>query len=229
MRKHYAWLWFDADGTLFDYSRAECVALEKSFQSLNAPFEDRYLDTYRRINQQLWQALERREISAAVLKVRRFESMIEELQLACSPSEMSAAYVDQLALCAELIEGAHEVLHALSPSCRFAIVTNGLETVQRSRLARSPIRHLIAEMIISEEVGSAKPEPAFFEAASARLGNPDKREVLMIGDSLSSDIRGGIDYGLDTCWFNPGAAARPDGLQITHEISHLSELLEVLE
>jgi 2-haloacid dehalogenase len=228
MRRHYPWLWFDADGTLFDYNRAESVALQQAFQCVNLPFDEEYLAVYRRINQQLWQALERREITSAALPVRRFELVAETLQLACSPSEMSAIYLEQLALCSELIDGALDVLRALRETCRFAIVTNGFQAVQRSRLARSAIREYITDVIISEEVGAAKPTSAFFAAAFDRLGHPDKSDVLLIGDSLTSDMQGGVDYGLATCWFNPAGEPRPDGLPITYEIADLRELLDVL-
>lgn len=228
MRRHYPWLWFDADGTLFDYDRAESVALQQAFQCVDQPFDEGVLPVYRRINQQLWQALEQREISSAALPVRRFEMLAEELQLTCSPGEMSAVYLEQLGLCSELIDGACEVLHALRATCRFAIVTNGFQTVQRSRLARSAIREYIVDVIVSEEVGAAKPKPDFFAAAFARLGHPDKDDVLLIGDSLTSDMQGGVDYGLATCWYNPAGAPRPEGLPITYEIAGLRELLGVL-
>lgn len=228
MKRHYPWLWFDADGTLFDYNRAEGIALRQAFQSVNAPFKDEYLDIYRKINQRLWQALEQREITPAVLQTRRFELLQEAIQLTFAPSQMSEAYLEQLAIRAELIDGAHEVLRALQGTCQFAIVTNGLQAVQRSRLAHSLIRDYIAELIISEEVGVAKPRPGFFAAAFERLGNPAKSDVLIIGDSLTSDMQGGADYGIDTCWFNPAAEPRPDDLQITYEIASLHELLDVL-
>ena len=226
MRKHYPWLWFDADNTLFDYNRAEITALKKAFQSVNAPFEDEYLDSYRRINRSLWLALERREITPDALRTRRFELLLAAIRLDCSPVQMSMAYVEQLAICAELIDGAYEVLSALQGNCRLAILTNGLQDIQRSRLAHSSIRDYITEMIISEEVGAAKPDPAFFEAAFARLGYPAKRDVLMIGDSITSDIQGGVAYGIDTCWYNPTAEPRPGDLKITYEIASLRELLE---
>ena len=228
MRKHYPWLWFDADGTLFDYNRAEGIAIKNAFEALSIPFNDECLEVYRRINKQLWQALERREITPDVLQVRRFEMLQEALQLSFSPCHLGTAYLEQLAIRAELIDGASEILHTLHGRCRVAIVTNGLQAVQRSRLANSLIRDYIAELIISEEVGAAKPKPGFFEAASARLGHPAKSDVLMIGDSLTADMQGGLDYGLDTCWYNPSAEPRPGDLQITYEIAHLRELLEVL-
>jgi 2-haloacid dehalogenase len=234
MKKHYPWLWFDADGTLFDYNRAEATALRKAFQSLTLPFEDEYLGVYRRINHGLWQALEQREITPAVLRFRRFELLLESLQLSGSPHQMSTAYVEQLAICTDLIDDAYEVLQTLQGRSQLAIVTNGLQAVQRSRLAHSRIRDFITELIISEEVGAAKPQPAFFEAAfartGARFGQPAKSDVLLIGDSLTSDIQGGVDYGLDTCWYNPTAEPRPGDLQqITYEIRYLRELFEVLE
>jgi YjjG family noncanonical pyrimidine nucleotidase len=228
MKKHYPWLWFDADGTLFDYDRAECTALRLAFQSLDIPYADEFLDIYRGINQKLWQALERSEITPALLPVRRFEQLREALHLDYSPSQMSAAYLEYLALQTDLIDGAQDVLHALQATCRIAVVTNGLKVVQRNRMAHSAIREYISGLIISEEVGAAKPEPAFFEAAFARLGHPAKSDVLLIGDSLSSDIQGGVDYGLDTCWYNSEAEPRPADLPVTYEIKHLPELLEII-
>lgn len=228
MSKHYPWLWFDADGTLFDYNQAESGALESTFQSLQIPFEENHLAVYRRINQQLWQAFERQEIMPDVLQVRRFELLLETLDLQVSPDLLSSTFIERLALQTALIDGALDVLEALRGKSRIAIVTNGLKNVQPSRLALSPIGKFISALIISEEVGAAKPSPLFFEAASASTGNPPKDGVLLIGDSLSSDMRGGVDYGLDTCWFNPDGLAQPDGLAITYEISHLRQLLDIV-
>jgi len=229
LKKHYPWLWFDADGTLFDYNRAEATALRQAFHSLSLPFEDSYLEVYRGINQGLWQALERHEITPAVLRMRRFELLLEAIQLSSSIDRMSSLYLEQLAICTDLIEGAYQVLQTLHGTSRIAIVTNGLDAVQRSRLERSTIRGFITELIISEEIGAAKPQAAFFDAASARTGHPPKSDILLIGDSLTSDMQGGADYGIDTCWYNPAGEPRPAGLPITYEIRRLLELLEMIE
>jgi YjjG family noncanonical pyrimidine nucleotidase len=230
MKKHYPWLCFDADGTLFDYDYAEAQALKNTFLAINLPFEDGYLDVYRGINQGLWQALERHEITPAVLPLRRFELLLDSLQVRGPAQRMSSVYLEQLALCAESVEGAYEVLQALHSKSRIAIVTNGLQSVQRGRLGRSSVRDFIDKLVISEEVGAAKPQAAFFDAVFARLGNPLKSDVLIIGDSLSSDIQGGLDYGLDTCWYNPTHQPLPAHLgRITFEIKHLRELLDLLE
>ena len=229
MKKHYPWLWFDADNTLFDYDRAEGLALKNTFGSLELRFEDDYLDTYQRINRGLWQALEKQEITSTLLRVRRFELLLEAVQLTGSADQMSTSYIEQLGLRAELMDGAYEVLDALHSKCKFAIVTNGLQAVQRGRLENSTIKGFISELIISEEVGAAKPHAAFFDEAFARTGHPARSDVLIIGDSLTSDIRGGVDYGIDICWYNPKAEARPADLPITYEIRHLRELLNLLD
>jgi 2-haloacid dehalogenase len=229
MKKHYPWLWFDADGTLFDYNRAEASALRNTFHSLTLPFEDAYLDIYRRINHGLWQALERQEITQAVLRFRRFELLMEELQVTGSPEQMGSVYVEQLSICSELIDGAYQVLQDLHGKSQIAIVTNGLQTVQRGRLDNSIIKSFISELIISEEVQAAKPHAAFFDVAFERCGQPPREDVLIIGDSLTSDIRGGVDYGIDTCWYNPAGEARPEELPITYQIQHLNELLDILD
>ena len=127
------------------------------------------------------------------------------------------------------MDGAYAVLQTLSGSSQIAIVTNGLEAVQRSRLMRSTIHPFVTELIISEEVGAAKPHPAYFDAAFARIGNPPKRDVLIIGDSLTSDIQGGVDYAIDTCWYNPAGERKPESLHITYQIRGLSELLKIIE
>lgn len=227
MKKHYPWLWFDADETLFDYSQAEASALQHAFTALGLPFEDAYLKLYREINQRLWQALERREITQADLRPRRFELLLQAIHQDASIDRISSTYLDHLATCAELNEGAYEVLETLSKTCRIAIVTNGLSSVQRGRLACSVIQPFVGELVISEEIGAAKPGAAFFEVVSARTGHPDKRDVLLIGDSLTSDMRGGVDYGIDTCWYNPSGQPLPD-LPITYEIHHLRDLLDML-
>ena len=229
MNKRYQWLLFDADGTLFDYVRAEALALEKTFQHVGVPFEQRYLDKYQQINRQIWQALEQKQITPDVLRVRRFELLFEKLGIALSPVVFSEAYLKYLADCGELIEGAQDILEALRAKYRFAILTNGLQSVQRNRLARSAIRDYIAALVISEEIGFAKPERGFFEAAFARLGNPPREQVLMIGDSLTSDIQGASAYGIDTCWYNPERQPRPSSPVITYEITHLRELIALLE
>lgn len=225
---HYRWLLFDADGTLFDYDRAERVALEQALGHIGVSFEPGHLTSYRRINQALWQRVETGDIKPGEVKVRRFELLLEAIGVAQSAAALSASYLECLANCSELVEGAEAVLQALHRKYRIAIVTNGLTVVQRGRLARSVIRHHVSDIIISEEIGAAKPAREFFDTAFARLANPAKREVLMIGDGWSSDIQGAVEYGIDACWYNPGGKPRPADLKIAREIASLRELADWL-
>jgi 2-haloacid dehalogenase len=223
--QRYQWLLFDADGTLFDYERAESAALAEAFRSIGAVFDPGYLATYQRINNALWQGVERGEITPGFVKVRRFELLLETIGLEYSPDAFSANYLECLAARSELIEDAADVVQALQGKYRIAILTNGLQVVQRGRLARSVIRQHISEIIISEEIGFAKPAGEFFDAAWARLGHPSRREALMIGDGWTSDIVGANRYGLDTCWYNPAGKPRPGGCEVTREIASLRELV----
>ena len=227
--QRYQWLLFDADGTLFDFERAEVTAFEQAFGLMGVKFEPSYLATYQRINQTLWQAVESGEIKPAVVKLRRFEILLEAIGVDISAVKLSDAYVECLAARAELIEDANEVLQALHGKYRIAILTNGLQAVQRGRLARSVIRDHIADIIISEEIGFVKPAREFFDIALARIGNPSIREVLMIGDSWTSDIQGAVQSGIDACWYNPNKKPRPTSLEITREITSLRELVTWLK
>ena len=225
----YRWLLFDADGTLFDYEQAESVALGQAFARIGATFDSAcHLPTYRRINQALWLGVEQGEITPGVVKVRRFELLLEAIRMTHSAAALSDAYLGCLANCSELLEDAEVVLGALHKQYQIAILTNGLKEVQRGRLARSPIRHHISDIIISEEIGAAKPAREFFEKAFARLGHPPKQEVLMIGDGWGSDIQGAVQYGIDACWYNPSRKPRPTNLAITREIASLRELSDWL-
>ncbi len=229
MTSRYPWLLFDADDTLFDYARAEAEAVRGAFAAHGAAFEDAWLASYQVVNARAWRALEEGRVTPARLRVGRFEELFAELGLALDPVAFSAVYLAQLAMQAHLMDGALEVVEALRPSHRLAIITNGLSDVQRPRIASSTLAGVVEQLVISEEVGAAKPDPAIFEVALARMGSPNPRDVLVIGDSLSSDIAGGVAAGLDTCWFNPRAKPRGDAPAPTYEIRRLEELLSLLQ
>ncbi|MBN1993053.1 MAG: YjjG family noncanonical pyrimidine nucleotidase [Anaerolineae bacterium] len=224
----YKWLLFDADGTLFDYDRAEQFALQHTFGQLGYPFEERYLHAYRRINHAIWLEFEQGKIDQASLRTRRFELLFETVNITYNPQVFSAAYLANLAAASFLMAGAEETVELLSPKYNILIITNGLAEVQRPRFKGSAIYRHIKEIIISEEVGAAKPDPQIFSLAFARMRHPAKNEVLIIGDSLTSDIQGGRNYGIDTCWFNPHRQINGQILP-TFEIQTLAELPRILE
>jgi 2-haloacid dehalogenase len=222
--KPYRWLLFDADDTLFDYDRSEVTALENACRHFNLAYSPGTLETYKKYNRQLWRAFELGEVTSEELRVRRFELLFGELGLSQNAGEFSQVYLEELSGCAFLLDGAEEVVRVLHQKYRLAMITNGLKIVQRPRIARSAIHDCFEDLIISEEIGAAKPETLFFEMTFQRLGYPTKEECLVIGDSLTSDMLGGCNYGLDTCWFNPKHLTRPAELAITYEIQRLEEL-----
>ncbi len=220
----YTWLLFDADGTLFDFDQAERLALEMTFQAFELAFGDQAERAFHEINAAVWLDFEQGRISSVELRVLRFERLFAALDWQADAKAVSAFYQRGLASHSTLLPGAEQTVRALAGRYRLAIITNGLQDVQRPRLAASPIAQYMEAVVISEEVGAAKPSPLFFDAAFALIGNPPKELVLVIGDSLTSDIMGGALYGLDTCWVNPKGQPGEPELDITYEIRMVSEL-----
>jgi 2-haloacid dehalogenase len=225
----YKWLLFDADGTLFDYDKAEALALRSTFQALGWAYEARYAQVYRRINGEIWLDFENGKISQERLRTRRFELLFDAIGIECDPGEFSGRYLANLALGTYLIEGAEDVVKSLHGRVGLLLITNGLAEVQRPRFARSSVGQYFSVVVISEEVGAAKPDTAIFEVAFAKMDFPKKEDVLIVGDSLTSDIKGGHNYGIDTCWFNPERKASDSDVVARYEIGELEELLLLLE
>lgn len=223
----YTWLLFDADDTLFDFPRAEANALRWTLEQSSLLFRPEFFAIYSRCNQQVWKEFERGEITTLELRVKRFRLFFQEAGIAGDPQAASPLYLRNLALGADLLPGAEEVIRALRGRFRLALVTNGLKEVQRPRLERSALRDGFERVFISEEIGAAKPSRDYFEAVFRGIGNPPKQSVLLIGDSLTSDMRGGLDYGLDTCWYNP--LGKTTDLPVTYQIAQLTELLALLK
>jgi 2-haloacid dehalogenase len=223
----YTWLLFDADDTLFDFPRAEANALRWTLEQVGLPFETPYFEIYSRHNLAVWKEFERGEVTSAELRTRRFRLFFDEVGFAADPEAVSPLYLRNLARGTDLLPGAEEVIRFLKPRFRLALVTNGLADVQNPRLARSVLADCFEKVFISEEVGAAKPSIAYFDAVFGAIGNPPKNEVLIIGDSLSSDMQGGLGYGIDTCWYNP--ARKTTDLPVTYQISQLLELIQILD
>lgn len=224
----YTWLLFDADGTLFNYDQAEASALEQTFEYFQLRYELTYRQTYQRINHHLWLDFEKGLVTSESLRVKRFELLCAELGIQFDVEALSARYLVNLAKGSQLIEGADQVIQVLRQHYKLGLITNGLKDVQRPRLAQSALCDSFGVFIISEEVGAAKPDRAIFDIAFQKMGNPQRDQVLMIGDSVTSDIRGGNNYGIDTCWFNSGRVLRKDGFIIKYEISWLADLIQIL-
>jgi 2-haloacid dehalogenase len=225
----YNWVLFDADGTLFDYDKAEATALRRTLGEFGCSYKARYAEIYRQINQEIWREFEQGRISQYRLRTRRFELLFEEIGVVCDPDQFSPRYLLHLAAGTDLIEGAAEVVRWLYRKAGLVLITNGMPEVQRPRSARSDLSDYFAGIVISEEVGAAKPDPKIFDAAFQVMNWPNKKEVLIVGDSLTSDINGGKSYGIDTCWFNPRQDPCTVDGKSRFEIRDLRELLKLFE
>lgn len=220
----YPTLLFDLDHTLLDSDESERLAYEYTMASVGLPDPGSYFGDYVAINRAMWRAVEAGELQPSDVRHRRFERFTSDVGIDADPHEMAETFVDGLGRFGELYDGALDVVESLAEVCVLAMVTNGLSDVQRARIDRLDIGRLFHTVIISSEVGVTKPRPEIFDLAFAGLGRPDRSSALMIGDSLTSDIAGGHNYGLDTCWYNRNGAGSPEGPKATHEIRTLGEI-----
>ncbi|MEK5475675.1 YjjG family noncanonical pyrimidine nucleotidase [Paenibacillus sp. FSL R5-0407] len=228
----YEVILFDLDDTLYDFAKTEDFALRQAFRHFGMEDTEELMGQYRDINRQLWKELEQGLIYLDVLRVERFRRLLElrEFSQELDAAEFSQTYVGYLSEASFLMEGSAETCNRLlDAGYRVAVITNGIREVQLGRISRSELSGKFEQVIISEDAGSQKPDPAIFDYAFEKLGHPDKSNVLIVGDSLTSDIYGGNQYGIDTCWFNPKQADNTSEAKPDYEIRSLTELLELLK
>ena len=225
----YRWIVFDADGTLFDFERAEQIALARTCRDFGLTLSRERLRTYQAISAVLWRKLEAGKMSWQRLKTARFEELLDHEGISLEPASISDRYIERLGRENHLLPDAEALVRELAPRFRLLLATNGIAEVQHRRLGSSSIRPFFEELLISEEIGVSKPASEFFAEAFARMGHPTRDQVLVVGDGLSSDIAGGAAFGVDTCWFNPHRTANDSAVTPTYEISSLPELLDIVD
>jgi 2-haloacid dehalogenase len=205
--KSYRGFLLDADNTLFDYDRAEGEALDETLGETapSVPREES-LAAYRAINAGYWKRFEQGAVTLDALKVERFSDLVRELGVSGDPQLISNAYLARLGSKAYFLPHARGVVEELSRRAALCLVTNGISQVQRDRLALSGIAPCFTAILISEELGCAKPDLRFFQAACKALQMPPS-ELLCVGDNPNSDIAGAHSAGIDACWYAPSGAA----------------------
>jgi YjjG family noncanonical pyrimidine nucleotidase len=225
MGAKYKGIFFDADDTLFDYPRAERAALRACLREFRLRIElGIFLDSYRRHNHDMWQAFERGETDQAALRIERFRRLAVELNISdLALDRISTFYLEALSGQPQLMPGALATVRELAKKFPLALVTNGIAAVQRRRFAASPITSYFQAVVISEEVGIAKPDPRIFVPALEKIG-VEAGEVLYVGDSVTSDMAAARNAGMDFCWFNPGRVPVPAGQTPAFIIAAIQEL-----
>lgn len=226
----YATLLLDLDHTLFDSDASEAQAFAQALAAVGIDDPTRYFPTYDAINRGLWAAVERGELPTAAIKLVRWERLVAAAELDADPHALADEFLIGMGQHGDLYPGARDVLATLAARAdlALALVTNGLSEVQRARIARLELDAYFDAIVVSSEVGAAKPAPAIFDVAFAQLADRPRTTALMVGDSLTSDLRGGRAAGIATCWFNPHGKPAADRALIDHEIAALTELLTLV-
>lgn len=226
----YELILFDADETLFDFRKSEKYAFENSMHEFNLSYnEDYHLKIYSDINTKIWKEFEEGSISQEMLKVERFKRLSNKLGIYFNEVDFAKAYMNHLSDASFLYNESVQLIEDISKKHKLAIITNGLKEVQNKRVGKSIISNYFEMIAISEELQVAKPDPRIFEITLNSINHTDKSKVLMVGDSLNSDIQGGINFGIDTCWYNPTKSANKSKITPTYEIDCLMDLKSILD
>ncbi len=218
----------DADNTLLDFTRSEQEALCDCLRARGLPTHREITAAYAKINDDHWKLLERGQITREFLRINRFAVFFKTYGFDADPERMAEDYMAALSTKSYLMDGALTMCRRLYGKCRLFIITNGNTFVQKGRFDPCPLAPLFEKCFISEEMGCAKPEAAFFDAVAALIPDFDPRETIVVGDSLTSDIQGGINAGLDTCWFNPKRKPLSRGITPTYIAESFDDIEKII-
>lgn len=222
------YIFFDLDDTIFDFKRAERIALEKALREFGIEPTDKILSRYSEINISQWKLLELGRLTREDVKVRRYRLLFDEMGLDLNPEQVTAVYEKNLGIGHYFIDGAEEMIKALFGKYHLYIVSNGATVVQESRLASSDIVNYFDGIFISQSVGFDKPDVRFFEKCFEGIDGFSRENAVIFGDSLSSDIQGGINARIKTIWYNPKGNTA-EGIKPDFQINSLTQLPSLIE
>lgn len=221
---NWDWIFFDADETLFTFD--SFGGLQRMFLDYSVKFTAEDFQHYQSVNKPLWVDYQNGAITALQLQHQRFEGWAARLNVPAG--DLNNAFLNAMAEICTPLPGAVSLLKSLKGHVKLGIITNGFTALQEIRLERTGLRDYFDALIISEQVGVAKPHPRIFDYALEQAGNPDRSRVLMVGDTAASDILGGMNAGLSTCWLNAHHQELPEGIEPTYTVTSLRELEQLL-
>lgn len=222
----YQWILFDADETLFYFD--SFAGLSLMFSRYGIIFTENDFDDYQSVNKPLWVEYQNGTINSQQLQETRFKLWAKVAGV--TPKVMNDAYMLAMSEISRPLEGARELMNAIKGKAKLGIITNGFTALQQLRLEHTGFDHNFDIVVISEQIGIAKPDKRLFEHAFSLMqqNTVDLSEILMVGDNPHSDVLGGMNAGIDTCWLNTEGDPCPDGILPTYTVSSLFELQDVL-
>ena len=222
-------LFLDLDDTILDFHKAERIALGKTIREFGVEPTEEVLHRYHLINKWHWEQLELGKLTRTEVLTGRFRMLFEELGLSVDPVKMQAGYEKNLSMGHYFLPGAEETVEYLSKRYKLYLASNGTASVQKGRMTSANLYRFFDKVFVSQEIGANKPAPEYFERCFAQIPGFDKAKAIIVGDSLTSDILGGQNAGIATCWVNPDhKAGRPD-IRVDYEIEALSQLEDLLD
>lgn len=227
----YDILLWDVDDTLLDFGLSEKYAIKHCFDLIGCEISEEWISRYSIINQSYWKGLENGEVTKAQVLRGRFADLFIEMCIDMSETELTEFQLNYQKALGDVYfyrDSSYELCNKLRETCRQYLVTNGVESTQRNKLRLSGFDVLMDDIFISEVIGYVKPKKEFFDACFKQIENFDKERVLLIGDSLSSDIRGAKNAGIDSCWYNPGSKTA-EGITPDYEIQNLWDVIKIIE
>ena len=222
-------LFLDLDDTILDFHKAERIALSKTIQEFGIEPTEEVLSRYHLINKWHWEQLELGKMTRDEVLSGRFRTLFAERNLDADPAAVQARYEQNLSIGHYFLPGAEEAVDLLSKKYRLFLASNGTASVQKGRMTSANLYRFFEQVFVSQEIGHNKPSKAYFDGAFARIPDFDPSKAMIVGDSLTSDIRGGNNAGIRTCWVNPNHLPRNPDIHVDYEIEALHQLPELLE
>ena len=222
-------LFIDLDDTILDFHMAEQVALSKTLRFFGLEPGEQVIARYSQINREHWERLERKELTREEVLVGRFQVLFREYGLTVDPVQCARTYEGNLSQGHYFLPGAREAVESLSKKYRLYLASNGTARVQAGRLESANISHFFEKIFVSQEMGANKPDILYFQRCFAQIPDFDLQKAMIVGDSLSSDILGGIQAGMKTCWVNPTGKPCREDVRPDYEIQSIAQLEALLE
>lgn len=217
----------DADMTIWDFEASERLALQDVVERVGVIMTPEIAAHYHEVNDALWHAFNLKQVTREYLTVERFRDLLAFVgkEGAADPAELNVFYQEQLGSYSIMLPGAEEMCRTLAERCTLYILTNGLHVAQTGRFEKSPIKPYITEMFISQDMGCQKPDKEYYDKVFAIIGLEDKSRAVMVGDSLTSDIQGGINGGVDTIWYNPKGKPADPSIPATYTAATMDDIV----